>query len=708
MKEFDDRSELIRCFDALKTLGDRAPSVRRDPRFLKTLRLLRYASLNPSIVRDAVKQTKQLILRSPDFQNQQRNQNPFRLKTKPTILNGPIHLGQVIEPVIREKPVSYGITTAELNQNLLIAGRAGSGKTNLMMLIMLSLIRISVGWIAIDFKRDYRHLIRLEENVLVFDSDTFRINPLQPPKGTKPKTWLHHFTNIFCESFFAETPVAAKSALLELLPLLYEKIRVERGEDCYPTLFDLADTIDQVIKRKGLEISQPNRLVTIQSRLRPLLSISGSLFDCQKGYPLEELMKRNVVLEFQGLASEFQDFLVNLVFYSVFLFQFNQPRPGCLKTALIFDEAKAVMSRTKASGNSIISTLLSQSREMGLAAICADQMPSELRHALLANVFSIMTLSLSARRDQAEMATAIGLNSEQRDWMHRLKIGQGIVRMADRYSWPFLIQIPKVEIEKNVTDWEVEENNQRWLKNLSFESGTIESVAEINTESNPKPATAEETPISAAPDTEECNEPEIPCNLTQELYEFILHIKDHPFLNMTERYKELDLTSYKGNKLSSILLERGLCSEVRIKSSGKGRPKKYLALTKAAIEHFGPQNLGKGHGGFIHRYYQHRLQDVFKQQGYQPVPEAWLGGKAVDIGLFCDGKPAIAVEIGLSDTNQELINFRKDLEAGWPHVRSLCLERDFLEKLKKEWEKEVSSRSKDRVEFILLQDICHD
>ena len=61
----------------------------------------------------------------------------------------------------------FGLSIEELNQHVLIVARSGHGKTVLIMRILTELIGLGIPWLAFDFKRDYRHLLRLFPEIIV-------------------------------------------------------------------------------------------------------------------------------------------------------------------------------------------------------------------------------------------------------------------------------------------------------------------------------------------------------------------------------------------------------------------------------------------------------------------------------------------------------------------------------------------------------------
>jgi len=110
-------------------------------------------------------------------------------------INGEIKIGKVFQG--NKELYDFGISKEELNQHMLIVARSGFGKTTLIIQIMRQLIENKIPFIVFDYKRDYRHLIRHFQELVVLSWRDLRINPLEPPPGVSFQEWKQQFLNIF-------------------------------------------------------------------------------------------------------------------------------------------------------------------------------------------------------------------------------------------------------------------------------------------------------------------------------------------------------------------------------------------------------------------------------------------------------------------------------------------------------------------------------
>jgi len=109
--------------------------------------------------------------------------------------------------------VSYGgrelypfyLTSSRLKEHILIAGRSGSGKTNLTFVLMDGIISSGIKVLALDWKRGYRDLMSRHRNLRVYtigrDIAPFRFNPLIPPAGCEPHLWIKRIVDVMASAY---------------------------------------------------------------------------------------------------------------------------------------------------------------------------------------------------------------------------------------------------------------------------------------------------------------------------------------------------------------------------------------------------------------------------------------------------------------------------------------------------------------------------
>lgn len=244
---------------------------------------------------------------------QDMEENPFLPYPFREDIEGPIPLG-----IVPETMDVFGLFPEELNQHLLFGGRSGSGKTNANRIIFTQLYPLIPCWF-IDFKKDYRHFLQHVKHILVIRWSKFRSNPLRPPPGTDPIKWLQTFADIFCMSF--ALLAASKALMIEILEELYVRYGVFQGSDIYPTMFELHEMLDRRSKKKGLPWDVKGYIARSMNKTTACIKIMKETFDCDDGFPLHELIDKNVVFELDGLMDELQTFMVNYLLAWVFIYR---------------------------------------------------------------------------------------------------------------------------------------------------------------------------------------------------------------------------------------------------------------------------------------------------------------------------------------------------------------------------------------------------
>lgn len=142
-------------------------------------------------------------------------------------------------------------------------------------------------------------------------------------------------------------------------------------------------------------------------------------------------------------------------------------------------------------------------------------------------------------------------------------------------------------------------------------------------------------------------------------------------LPVRDVYRELELSTYKGDSLKKTLLKAGLIAETEADLGRSKRKSKILALTSTGYGVLGLPPL-PGKGGPAHQFLQKIIAQRARQKGYEAaIEEVTLNGSQVDIGLSKDNK-TIAVEVSVTTRPDQIINnIVLALQGGYDEVVSL-------------------------------------
>jgi type IV secretory pathway VirB4 component len=333
-------------------------------------------------------------------------------------VDGPIRIGKV-----KGTEASCGLNLPEINQHALVVGRVGSGKTTLLCLMMIQLYLLGIPFWAFDFKQDYRHLLNQGINVYVFNLKKLilKINPLRGPRGCDPREWLQVIIDVFLQSY--DLRAGSESILMQHGHKLCRDYGVFEGKDVYPTMLDLKDSIDAYVPERSYgRIS--DFLDSVKTRLNDCILALGEMFDCDKGFSLEDLLDKPVVFELEGLLPRHQKFLVSMILKFIYHYRISNGHRGHLRHVLFFDEAKMVYDKKsdliRDLGPSEMTQITTLIREFGEALVVSDQMPTDLSNAIKASVYTTICMSQSGGPNIQEMGKALDLDKDQISYMTQL------------------------------------------------------------------------------------------------------------------------------------------------------------------------------------------------------------------------------------------------------------------------------------------------
>lgn len=575
---------------------------------------------------------------------------------------GSIHLG-------KSGKAQASLTTEELNRNLLVVGETGSGKTNLFYHLIRQFIEQDLPIIAFDFKQDYRHLTRLEDELIVLRWEELRFNPLRPPEGVSPLRWLQVFANTFSDSQGFLT--ASKYFLMSRVHRLYKLYGIFEGEDKYPSFHELAEVLRY--EKQPLVTKQARYLETTINRVEAISLAIGDILDCSQGLPIGKLLKQNVIIELDGLAKEIQQFLVEVILVWIYFYRMAKGHRGELRHCIIFDEAKKVFDANKEksyeSGVPIIDDITAKTREFGEALIVGDQELAKLTDSIKANTYSVLGLPLGSGKDIEELSKVMGLTSRQEERLYRLEVGEGVFKKSG--EGPVRVSTPLVRMDKGVTTEEAKKANEEAKRAFQEEVRdryTPKCFENYLQDLAGKHKVKDKSIKAGEPEQEE--------KISEEAEELLIEVAENPFKKLSDRYQDLSLSSYKGNKLKKKLLDKGYVKEVELSLGAGGRPK-FLQLTEKGETLFEDIKPGevytvKGGGSFVHKFWQNKIADHFQEKGYKTFIEFVVDESQLDVlAVSAGGGERIGVEVALSPGG-EMDNIEKDLRADLDKLVVAC------------------------------------
>jgi len=266
--------------------------------------------------------------------------NTLFKKPYPHQVKGDIRLGYV-----QGTPFIFGIKKKEAVQHLLITGRSGSGKTNVIRIIQIELNRLKIPFISFDLaKYGTRYIKHIINDLIILRlNKEFFFAILKPPPGVNPIEWLMAFCEITAEVFGFGT--ASKLFFIKFVIDLYKKFDAERS-GILPTMHDINKGLEKRRKEK-IPSNEKGYINTIRYKIDPICMTLGDAINVQKGISIEELLKHPVCIELVEIkSSEIQIWIMSLIMAWITCYRESQKMPfGRLRHVFFFDECAKVLGK---------------------------------------------------------------------------------------------------------------------------------------------------------------------------------------------------------------------------------------------------------------------------------------------------------------------------------------------------------------------------
>jgi hypothetical protein len=459
----------------------------------------------------------------------------------------------------------FGLTDAQWLQHTMLVGRSGAGKSNAGFIILKELHRHGKPFLIFDWKRNYRDLLSLPEfgDVEVYtigrNIAPLAFNPLIPPAGTDPKTWLKKLNEVVAHAYCLGNGVLF--LLQQAVDAVYEETGVYDG-----TVQHWGTFKDVMAKARGMD-TRGREAGWLSSTLRALSSLCfggmGDLLNSSNNRSIDHILDGNVILELDGLSQADKTFFVEACLLYLHHKKMAENTRERFSECVLIEEAHHVLSgqRTSLTGaESVMDTVYREIRELGVGLVLLDQMPSKLSTFALANTYCTICMSMSNKADISTMAQTLLLDSNK-DVLGTLEVGQAVVKLQGRIARPFRISIPHFKIQKGrMTDADVRAHMQRLVPEVV--NGVTRS-----TEDRPQAGRQANGHASGLDGLEVA---------------FLKDVSLYPDSGVAARYRRLNLSARQGQKRKRRLLDKGLIEEQQ-ETTTTGRVSR-IALTEKGRE----------------------------------------------------------------------------------------------------------------------------
>ncbi len=574
----------------------------------------------------------------------------------------------------------FFLKSQRLKEHILIAGRSGSGKTNLTFILMQGIMDRGVKVIAMDWKRGYRDLMALHPKLRVYTIgrkvSPFRFNPLIPPAGCEPHLWIKLIVDVIASAYLGGEGVI--SLLVAGLDHLYAEFGVfDTIQKGWPKIQDLLFWL-RTAKLKG------RAAMWQASAERILLAMTygefGAVFNTQDNSHVAELLDHNIVLEMDGLSSSSDKTMfseaLTLYLYRYRLVQGPQDK---LTNVIILEEAhNLLLKKSSESKESILETSIRMVRQYGLGYVFVDQSASLLSKVAFANSYATVALSQKLSSDVHEISSAMNLSDEQKEALNTLPVGSAVIRLADEHPEPFLIKIPLCSVrEGSVSDKAVKERMACYYSD-SGNNNVVEPLQKViphiplpdknniienkNKDTHPPSPRESQTTLDKIKMVFDSRPKPPSRKMNREEIRFLADVAARPLSTTVSRYQRLNLSRRRGNAIREALAAAGIIERIAIATRyGQVVLYQLTDFGRTACSSIGVEPGAKPRESLEHRFWINRTARHFEKQGYEVTYEHPVKGNgAIDILAQKPGvQVAIEIETGKSDIKSNLQNIIK-------------------------------------------------
>ena len=570
--------------------------------------------------------------------------------------DGPINLGTIIYD--KEK-WPLGLTYGEMIQNTAILGRSGAGKTNVTFHILSQLIERGIPFVFMDWKRTVRHLIPNFNNKLNIYTpgralSKFPFNPFVVPPGIEPNVYINQLVDVMSQAFTLGD--GSRSILRKAIASIYAQ-----GNLC-PITKDIITELEKVSdsgRMGGWKVTAMRALESLE------FSDISSNDQISQQQLAQKMLHENTVIELDALGQESKKFLIPLLCLWLYYVRLESPDREKLKLVIFVEEAHHVLHKREQTANeTVLEMLFRQCRELGIGIVVIDQHPHLLSSAALGNTYTTIILNQKDPLDINKAAAVCLMDSDEKMHFSRLPVGQGIIKLQDRWTSPIHVQFPLVKVNKGSVTDQMLARYSAINQAKSTGSGRKTSV----------PAEFSQVPRI----------PQLDIALNDDAFRLFIDILPFPADGVKVRYKRLNISAGSGNRLKEFLLNQGWLESQTI-DLGQTR-KTCLRLTKQATDALNLGDTAPQHGSIVHEYWKQYYAQRFIEQGYQvelEVPR--ISGRTDVVARKDNQKIAVEIETGKSDFVRNIL---QGLAAKYDKIIVIATDKNAFEKVEKTLAKE--------------------
>jgi hypothetical protein len=543
-----------------------------------------------------------------------------------------------------DKPMyPFGLSGTDLTQHIGVFGRTGAGKSYFVRGLLQQLSK-GKPFLVFDWKGTYTDLYQKNANLFIPGSTSFpfHFNPLilDGIKEEHRTTYIRQIVELLLDCYFENLKLLTVQGVEYLLIKSIDTLRKNNR----PLTFK--EIHRWLVAYKGKHRENEWKTSALNLLYKVITGSIGRVLE-NESCDIEGLIAQRTFFELNtiGDAKDKSFFIRSLLLRLYYHFQ-EQGKTHQLRFFIVIEEAHNILLRKTSGAETIIELMLRQIREYGVGICIVDQHPSLISFPAL-GTFCTVAFNIRLQEDREAMASALSL--EKPDYLGKLPPQFAIVKIQDRYLKPFLIKTFHVSNVIQPCDEQpsllqmTSIKQPEVIRDVRNDEEVIRGCSEVVRDDN-----------DVIRVIRQASNRQGKALFWEEI--FLVHIYTYPLMGAVERYRQLGLNSYQGNKHKTSLVEKKLISLEDARTS-LGR-NKLMVPTRKGFEWLyarGFESKSDKEGGMLHRYWKRRLRERFRTIGYATMLEKQIGGnRAIDL-LVSDGLKKVSIEVETGNNGIEQV-----------------------------------------------------